>query len=74
MTFIVGISNSLSRDCAKRGVAVQLAAQLAKASGAPVCLVGADPADRYVERHLPWLEQAWGRPAHMDISGGSASR
>jgi len=70
MTFAVGISNSRLAT-AKRGVAVELAAQLAKAAGAPVCLVGADPTDRDVERHLPRMVEAWGRPAHMEITRGT---
>ncbi len=70
MTFVVGISNSRLAT-AKRGVAVELAAQLAKVAGAPVCLVGADPTDRDVERHLPRMTEAWGRPAHMEITRGT---
>jgi hypothetical protein len=70
MTFVVGISNSRLAT-AKRGIAVELAAQLAKAVDTPVCLVGADPADRDVERHLPRLAEAWGRPAHMEITSGT---
>jgi hypothetical protein len=70
MTFAVGISNSRLAT-AKRGIAVELAAQLAKVAHAPVCLVGADPADRDVERHLPRLVEAWGRPAHMEITRGT---
>ena len=70
MTFAVGISNSRLAT-AKRGVAVELAAQLAKVADAPVCLVGADPTDRDVERHLPRMTEAWGRPARMEITRGT---
>ena len=70
MSFVVGISNSRLAT-AKRGIAVELAAQLAAAANAPVCLVGADPTDRDVDRHLPRLVEAWGRPARMEITRGT---
>ena len=70
MAFVVGISNSRLAT-AKRGIAVELAAQLANAANTPVCLVGADPTDRDVDRHLPRLVEAWGQPARMEITRGT---
>jgi len=70
MSFAVGISNSRLAT-AKRGIAVELAAQLADVANTPVCLVGADPTDRDVDRHLPRLVEAWGQPARMEITRGT---
>ena len=69
MSFTVGISNSRLAT-AKRGIAVEVATQLALLANTPVCLVGADPTDRDVDRHLPRLAEAWGQPARMDITRG----
>ena len=58
----VGITNArLGAD--KRGIAVELAQRLARTSNAPVCLVGADPTDRDVERRRSAL-----------VSGGPSER
>ena len=68
----VGITNSgLNAD--KRGVAVELAPRVQTAVGAPVCLVGADPTDRDVERHLPRLEAADGGYERIELSTGPRS-
>lgn len=69
MSFVVGISNSRLAT-AKRGIAVELAAQLARFANTPVCLMGADPTDRDVERHLPRLVETWGHPARMEVTQG----
>jgi hypothetical protein len=50
----VGITNT-RMSAVKRGIAVELAVRLVAVSGTPVCLVGADPTDRDVERRLPQL-------------------
>jgi len=66
----VGITNSgLNAD--KRGVAVELARRVQTAVGAPVCLVGADPTDRDVERHLPHLEATDGDYTRTELSRGT---
>ena len=69
MAFLVGITNARLSP-AKRGVAVEIAARLAAASDAPVCLIGADPTDRDVPRHLPQLAEAWGAPNRMQVERG----
>ena len=69
MSSLVGITNARLSP-AKRGVAVEIAARLSAATDASVCLVGADPADRDVPRHLPQLVAAWGTPARMQIARG----
>jgi hypothetical protein len=48
----VGITNT-RLSASKRGIAAELAERLAAAARVPVCLVGADPTDRDVERRLP---------------------
>ena len=63
----VGITNS-RLDAAKRGVAVAVATRIACATDAAVCLVGADPTDHDVERHLPELVASWGEPARMQVT------
>ncbi len=50
----LGITNT-RLNAARRGIAVELATRLAATTGAPVCLVGADPADHDVQRRLPQL-------------------
>jgi len=65
----VGITNS-RLNTSKRGIAVEVAARVAAATEAPVCLIGADPTDRDVERHLPELVAAWGEPARMQVARG----
>ena len=50
----VGITNT-RLGAARRGIAVELASRLAAVAGTTVCLVGADPTDRDVERRLPLL-------------------
>jgi hypothetical protein len=69
MSLLVGITNARLSP-AKRGVAVELAARLGAVSDTPVCLIGADPTDRDVQRHLPQLVAAWGTPARMEIARG----
>ena len=55
---------------AKRGIAVEIATRLAVAADTTVCLIGADPTDRDVERHLPQLTDVWGKPTQMQITRG----
>jgi hypothetical protein len=50
----VGITNT-RLEASKRGIAVEVARRLAASTGARVCLVGADPTDRDVERRTPAL-------------------
>ncbi len=50
----VGITNT-RLSAVKRGIAVQLATQLSVETKTEVCLVGADPTDRDVQRSLPAL-------------------
>lgn len=69
MSFLVGVTNARLSPT-KRGVAVELAARLGAATDAPVCLIGADPADRDVQRHLPQLVAAWGTPSRMEVARG----
>jgi hypothetical protein len=65
----VGVTNArLGAD--KRGIAVELAQRLARTSNAPVCLVGADPTDRDVERRTPNLIDAAGDYARSQITRG----
>ena len=65
----VGITNS-RLNAAKRGIAVALATRLARTTDLTVCLVGADPTDHDVERHLPQLVARWGEPARMQVTRG----
>lgn len=64
----------------KRGLAFELALQVARASVRPVCLLGADPTDRDVERRLvalpatdvqdPWVARdGEARVAHVPAGG-----
>jgi hypothetical protein len=66
---VAGITNARLAT-AKRGIAVEIATRLAATAGTPVCLIGADPTDRDVERHLPQLTDAWGKPTQMQITRG----
>jgi len=65
----VGITNP-RLTTAKRGIAVEIAARLAAFAETSVCLVGADPTDRDVDRHLPQLVAAWGKPSRIQITRG----
>ncbi len=56
---------------AKRGIAVELATRVARASGNFVCLVGADPTDRDVERRLPQLLAGEDRYARTSVGKGT---
>lgn len=65
----VGVTNArMGAD--KRGVAVGLAQRLASTSAAPVCLVGADPTDRDVERRTPHLIETAGDYTQSQITQG----
>lgn len=55
----------------KRGIAVELAARVARASGSFVCLVGADPTDRDVERRLPQLLVGEDRYTRTSVGTGT---
>ena len=66
---VAGITNARLAT-AKRGIAVEIATRLAVTANTPVCLIGADPTDRDVERHLPHLIDLWGKPAQMQITRG----
>ena len=65
----VGITNP-RLTTAKRGIAVEIAARLAAEAETPVCLIGADPTDRDVDRHLPQLIAEWGNPSRMQLTRG----
>ncbi|MGO9873612.1 MAG: hypothetical protein ACLPVY_07405 [Acidimicrobiia bacterium] len=65
----VGITNP-RLTTAKRGIAVEVATRLAAMTDTPVCLVGADPTDRDVDRHLPQLARAWGKPSRIQVTRG----
>ena len=54
----------------KRGIAVELAAQIAARIDKPVCLVGADPTDRDVERRMPRLAADEGGYERMVLDNG----
>jgi hypothetical protein len=56
---------------AKRGIAVDLAARLAGATARLVCLVGADPTDRDVERRLPQLLEGEDRYSRASVGKGT---
>lgn len=64
-----GVTNS-RLSAAKRGVAVALGRQLARTTGAPVCVVGADPTDRDVDRCTPALMQSDREHAAMTVTNG----
>jgi hypothetical protein len=66
---VAGITNARLAT-AKRGIAVEIATRLAATADTPVCLIGADPTDRDVERHLPVLTEAWGKPTQMQVARG----
>ena len=65
----VGFTNA-RLNATKRGLAVEVATRLAATTDHGVCLVGADPTDRDVERHLPQLVTAFGEPARMQVNRG----
>jgi hypothetical protein len=65
----VGITNP-RLTTAKRGIAVEVAARLAAITEAPVCLIGADPTDRDVDRHLAQLDATWGKPSRIQVTRG----
>ena len=68
-SLVVGVTNArLGAD--KRGIAVELAQRLACTSLAPVCLVGADPTDRDVERRTPGLVESAGEYTNSQITQG----
>jgi hypothetical protein len=56
-------------SASKRGLAAELAERLAAAARVPVCLVGADPTDRDVERRMPQFLVRGGdyRRSQLDI-------
>ena len=51
---IAGITNT-RLSTVKRGIAVALGRQIQRTIGTPVCILGADPTDRDIERWLPDL-------------------
>ena len=66
----VGITNTrLSAE--KRGIAVELALRLAATANTQVCLVGADPTDRDVQRRLPQLVARSGRYTRTVVREGA---
>lgn len=67
----VGITNT-RLNAAKRGIAVELALRLVAAANTPVCLVGADPTDRDVERRTPELLEGYEHTLQQ-ISDGTRS-
>jgi hypothetical protein len=58
---------------AKRGIAVELALRVCVAARTSVCLVGADPTDRDVERRLPQLAASEEHYTHTRIEKGTHS-
>jgi hypothetical protein len=54
----------------KRGIAAELAPRLALAADTHVCLVGADPTDRDIERRTPQLLQQAGQYTRRSIREG----
>ena len=67
----VGITNC-RLSAVKRGIAVRLATQLSVAAQTEVCLVGADPTDRDVQRRMPGLYAA-GEYRRMEVKHGPYS-
>src|SRR5690349_12233603 len=67
----VGITNT-RLSAVKRGIAVRLATQLSVAANAEVCLVGADPTDRDVQRRMPGV-YASGQYRRMEVKHGPYS-
>jgi hypothetical protein len=65
----VGVTNP-RLTTSKRGIAVEVAARLAAITETPVCLIGADPTDRDVDRHLAQLDAAWGKPSRIQVTRG----
>ena len=71
-----GVSIAITNACmsaSKRGIAVELALRLALAADTPVCLVGADPTDRDVERRVAQLVGDDSEHAHMQLVDGTRS-
>lgn len=68
----VGITNT-RLNAAKRGIAVELATRLGRATGAAVCLVGADSGDHDVERRLTQLSASDPRPRRLALTRGARS-
>jgi hypothetical protein len=54
----------------KRGIAAELAPRLARAADTHVCLVGADPTDRDLERRMPELLQNAGEYTRASLKEG----
>ncbi len=65
----MGITNP-RLTTAKRAIAVEVATELAATTDTPVCLVGADPTDRGVDRLLSQLARAWGTPSRIQVPRG----
>ena len=65
----MGITNT-RLSATKRGIAAELASQVATRLERPVCLVGADPTDRDVERRMPRLAAAAGGYERMVLDRG----
>ena len=68
----IAITNA-RMGASKRGIAVELALRLALAADTPVCLVGADPTDRDVERRVAQLVGDDSEHAHMQLVDGTRS-
>ncbi len=65
----MGITNT-RLSATKRGIAAELALQVAARLDRPVCLVGADPTDRDVERRMPRLAASEGGYERMTLDNG----
>jgi hypothetical protein len=65
----VGITNT-RLSIVKRGLATELARRIEAAAGTAVCIVGADPADRDVERRTPGLVATAGAAARRHLRVG----
>ena len=64
----VGITNTRI-SAVKRGLTMQLAKRVGAAAGCPVCVVGADPTDRDVQRHMSGLAPH-GEYQRMEVRSG----
>src|SRR5260221_4548986 len=66
---IAGITNT-RLSTVKRGVAIALGRRIQRAIGTPVCILGADPTDRDIERWMPDLLRDSGTTARREVRVG----
>ena len=65
----MGITNT-RLSAVKRGIAVELALHIERLLQTPVCIVGADPTDRDVERRTPALVASGGTTLRRHLRNG----